>query len=113
MKKILMVGVLLTTLLFAGCTSQSKKEEPLTSENMKYSTMSDEDTQKKVADFLSENNIDKEDISMFMQSVKNYYKSVEGVELLNEDERLSKMQVPYNLYDLSDKWVENNLDFTD
>ena len=59
MKKILIVGVLLTTLLFGGCTSQSQKEEPLTSENMKYSTMSDEDTQKKVADFLSENNIDK------------------------------------------------------
>ena len=113
MKKILIVGVLLTTLLFGGCTSQSQKEEPLTSENMKYSTMSDEDTQKKVADFLSENNIDKEDISMFMQSVKHYYKSVEGVELLNENERLSKMQVPYNLYDLSDKWLESNSKFTD
>ena len=75
--------------------------------------MSDEDTQKKVADFLSENNIDKEDISMFMQSVKHYYKSVEGVELLNENERLSKMQVPYNLYDLSDKWLESNSKFTD
>ncbi|MDU2695359.1 MAG: DUF4300 family protein, partial [Intestinibacter bartlettii] len=59
------------------------------------------------------NNIDKKDISMFMQSVQHYYKSVEGVELLNENERLSKMQVPYNLYDLSDKWIENNPNFTD
>ena len=75
--------------------------------------MSDEDTQKKVSDFLSKNNIDKKDISMFMQSVQHYYKSVEGVELLNENERLSKMQVPYNLYDLSDKWIENNPNFTD
>ena len=113
MKKTLIVGILLTTLLFGGCTSQSKKEDPLTSENMKYSTMSDEDTQKKVSDFLSKNNIDKKDISMFMQSVQHYYKSVEGVELLNENERLSKMQVPYNLYDLSDKWIENNPNFTD
>ena len=100
MKKTLIVGILLTTLLLGGCTSQIKKEDPLTSENMKYSTMSDEDTQKKV-------------ISMFMQSVQHYYKSVEGVELLNENERLSKMQVPYNLYDLSDKWIENNPNFTD
>ena len=113
MKKTLIVGILLTTLLLGGCASQSKKEDPLTSENMKYSTMSDEDTQKKVSDFLSKNNIDKKDISMFMQSVKHYYKSVEGVELLNENERLSKMQVPYNLYDLSDKWIENNPNFTD
>ena len=113
MKKTLIVGILLTTLLLGGCASQSKKEDPLTSENMKYSTMSDEDTQKKVSDFLSKNNIDKKDISMFMQSVQHYYKSVEGVELLNENERLSKMQVPYNLYDLSDKWIENNPNFTD
>ena len=113
MKKTLIVGILLTTLLLGGCTSQIKKEDPLTSENMKYSTMSDEDTQKKVSDFLSKNNIDKKDISMFMQSVQHYYKSVEGVELLNENERLSKMQVPYNLYDLSDKWIENNPNFTD
>ena len=41
MKKTLIVGILLTTLLFGGCTSQSKKEDPLTSENMKYSTMVD------------------------------------------------------------------------
>ena len=113
MKKTLIVGILLTTLLLGGCTSQIKKEDPLTSENMKYSTMSDEDTQKKVSDFLSKNNIDKKDISMFMQSVQHYYKSVEGVELLNENEQLSKMQVPYNLYDLSDKWIENNPNFTD
>ena len=113
MKKTLIVGILLTTLLLGGCTSQIKKEDPLTSENMKYSTMSDEDTQKKVSDFLSKNNIDKKDISMFMQSVQHHYKSVEGVELLNENERLSKMQVPYNLYDLSDKWIENNPNFTD
>ena len=113
MKKTLIVGILLTTLLLGGCASQSKKEDPLTSENMKYSTMSDEDTQNKVSDFLSKNNIDKKDISMFMQSVQHYYKSVEGVELLNENERLSKMQVPYNLYDLSDKWIENNPNFTD
>ena len=53
MKKTLIVGILLTTLLLGGCASQSKKEDPLTSENMKYSTMSDEDTQKKVSDFLS------------------------------------------------------------
>ena len=114
MKKILMVGVLLTTLLFGGCTSNKKTvDENITSEDLKYSTMDDTATQDKVYKFLSENNIDKNDIDMFMKSVKSYYKSVEGVDLLNENERLSKLQVPYNLYDLSDKWLASNPNFTD
>ena len=58
MKKILIVGVLLTTLLFGGCTSQSQKEEPLTSENMKYicnvkQTKSVSLNNKKAGDFKS------------------------------------------------------------
>ena len=114
MKKILMVGVLLTTLLFGGCTSNKKTvNENITSEDLKYSTMDDTATQDKVYKFLSENNIDKNDIDMFMKSVKSYYKSVEGVDLLNENERLSKLQVPYNLYDLSDKWLASSPNFTD
>ena len=114
MKKILMVGVLLTTLLFGGCTSNRKTvDENMTSKDLKYSTMDDAATQDKVYKFLSENNIDKNDIDMFMKSVKSYYKSVEGVDLLNENERLSKLQVPYNLYDLSDKWLASNPNFTD
>ena len=114
MKKILMVGVLLTTLLFSGCTSNKKTvDENMTSKDLKYSTMDDAATQDKVYKFLSENNIDKNDIDMFMKSVKSYYKSVEGVDLLNENERLSKLQVPYNLYDLSDKWLASNPNFTD
>ena len=102
MKKIFIVGILLTTLVFGGCTSNNKKEV-LTSENLKYSNIDDEATQDKVSQFLYENNIDKNDVDMFMNSVKSYYKSVNGVKLLNEDERLSDLQVPYNLYDLSDK----------
>ena len=114
MKKILMVGVLLTTLLFSGCTSNKKTvDENMTSKDLKYSTMDDAATQDKVYKFLSENNIDENDIDMFMKSVKSYYKSVEGVDLLNENERLSKLQVPYNLYDLSDKWLASNPNFTD
>lgn len=114
MKKILMVVVVLTTLLFGGCTSNKKTvNENITSEDLKYSTMDDTATQDKVYKFLSENNIDKNDIDMFMKSVKSYYKSVEGVDLLNENERLSKLQVPYNLYDLSDKWLASNPNFTD
>ena len=112
MKKIFIVGILLTTLVFGGCTSNNKKEV-LTSENLKYSNIDDEATQDKVSQFLYENNIDKNDVDMFMNSVKSYYKSVNGVKLLNEDERLSDLQVPYNLYDLSDKWDESNPDFVD
>ena len=112
MKKIFIVGILLTTLVFGGCTANNKKEV-LTSENLKYSNIDDEATQDKVSQFLYENNIDKNDVDMFMNSVKSYYKSVNGVKLLNEDERLSDLQVPYNLYDLSDKWDESNPDFVD
>ena len=58
MKKTLVVGILLTTLLFGGCTSQSKKEDPLTSENMKYicnvkQTKSVSLNNKKAGDFKS------------------------------------------------------------
>ena len=35
MKKIFIVGILLTTLVFGGCTANNKKEV-LTSENLKY-----------------------------------------------------------------------------
>ena len=95
MKKIFIVGILLTTLVFGGCTANNKKEV-LTSENLKYSNIDDEATQDKVSQFLYENNIDKNDVDMFMNSVKSYYKSVNGVKLLNEDEKflilLSKLK---------------------
>ena len=58
MKKTLIVGILLTTLLLGGCASQSKKEDPLTSENMKYicnvkQTKSVSLNNKKAGDFKS------------------------------------------------------------
>ena len=58
MKKTLIVGILLTTLLLGGCTSQIKKEDPLTSENMKYicnvkQTKSVSLNNKKAGDFKS------------------------------------------------------------
>ena len=76
MKKILMVGVLLTTLLFSGCTSNKKTvDENMTSKDLKYSTMDDAATQDKVYKFLSENNIDKNDIDMFMNAYLKWINS--------------------------------------
>lgn len=118
MKNISLTATLFATLLISGCsttdnTVQTMSEQKVGSLTLDYSNINDETTQNEIATLLLENNVEENDVELFMQSVQNYYKSVEGVELLNDVEKLSDLQVPYNQYELTDKWLEHNVDFAD
>lgn len=100
-------------MLINGCSSNNNSTKSTTKLNLKYSNINDETTQNEISKMLSENNIGKNNIDMFMKSIQSYYKNIEGVEILNDSEKLSDLQVPYNIYELSDKWLEKNLDYSD
>ena len=123
-KKISIVYMILVISLVGGFSNNGSPKNPETPDkvqtegntempNLKFSNINDASSQDKVYNLLSEVGIGEHNLDMFKKSVTNYYKSVEGVELINPDEKLSDLQVPYNIYDLSDRWIEKNPDFSD
>jgi len=121
MKKVSLTAALFATLLISGCSSNDNSIQTMSEHSIQkvesitldYSNINDETTQNEIANLLLENKVEENDVELFIQSVQNYYKSVEGVELLNYSEKLSDLQVPYNQYELTNKWIENNVDFAD
>ena len=127
-KKLAIAPIVVSLLLVGGCSKKETQENPNTPDkvqtqgqsesnvklpNYKFSNINDAKSQDEIFALLEKVGVDKYNVDMFKSSVKNYYKSVEGVNLINPDEKTSDLQVPYNLYELSDKWLENNTDFED
>lgn len=124
MKKKSLTVTLFATLLISGCSFNESVGEKVSEHsiqnvetidliNLDYSNINDETIQNKISKLLMKNKVEENDVEMFIQSVQNYYKSVEGIDLLNYSEKLSDLQVPYNQYELTDKWMEKNIDFAD
>lgn len=124
MKKKSLTVTLFATLLISGCSFNESSGEKVSEHsiqkvelidliNLDYSNINDKTTQNKISKLLMKNKVEENDIEMFIKSVQNYYKSIEGIELLKYSEKLSDLQVPYNQYELTNKWMENNIDFAD
>lgn len=116
MVKPIVIGTVLATLLVGGCSmnnsneaSESQNNSETTTVKLTYSNIMDTQTQNELKDLLQQNNVGVEDIEMLIQSIQNYYKSIEDTPLFNEAESLkSEYQIPYNVYELSEVWEKNN-----
>nr|UWI50891.1 DUF4300 family protein [Clostridioides difficile] len=119
MRKNLLIAILSVVLVLSSILTIFAYSTIKDNNRLVYSNMIDKKTQNKVKNILEENRVNKEDIDIFIKSIRSYNKL--QIKILQNNVNISKSgyssintkQVPYNLDKLQDNWMENFPNYMD
>lgn len=119
MRKNLLIAILSVVLVLSSILTIFAYSTIKDNNRLVYSNMIDKKTQNQVKNILEENRVNKEDIDIFIKSIRSYNKL--QIKILQNNVNISKSgyssidtkQVPYNLDKLQDNWMENFPNYMD